>query len=320
MKLFIAGGTGVIGKRLVPRLVENGHQVGVLARSEENIKIIRQMGAIPKKGSLFDTESLNQATKDVDVVLHLATSIPRKNKTSPKDWEMNSRLRIEGAMKLMDAASKNEVAHYIQQSVTFAYGHRIEPINDTIQPELPVPTKVKLPRKWQEVIDNPVHMENQIATKAEQVSLDYTILRFGWFYSHDSANIQDIHAGNFAHIWGENPFWSMIHVDDAVAAIHATIEKKDKTVNQAFNVVDNQPVQSREFLEYTRQQFGKSPLKKVPGLLVRLLFGPYSLNFLTSSLQVSNRRFKQVMDWKPMFPTFKEGVEEAVDKFLKLNA
>lgn len=317
MKVFVAGGTGVIGKRLVPLLLEKGYEVSVLTRSDENKKLVEGMGGHAKAGSLFDLESLKRATEGSDVVLHLATSIPRKAKTSPNDWQMNSRLRIEGTKTLMDAAIHNKVSHYIQQSVTFAYGHREKPIDGILEPTLPVPTKVKLPPRWQTILDNPVHMETLIEEHSEQFGMPYTILRFGWFYSHDSTNIQDIYSGNFAHIWGENPFWSMIHVDDAASAILKTIEQQKKVTKQKLNVVDDLPVRSRDFLDYTRATFGKGRLRKVPGFLVRLLFGPYALNFLTSSLQVSNEQFRQITGWRPSFPTYIDGIEEVAVKISK---
>ncbi len=317
VKIFIAGGTGVLGTRLVPLLVEDGHDVTILARSKENKNKIEQMGGKAVEGSIFDLNSLIKATKGMEYILHLATAIPQKAKTKPKDWELNSRIRIEGGRNLMEAASKNEAMKYIQQSVTFAYGNRIDQVDDTFKPTLPIPTKIKLPPQWQEVMDNPIHMEKMIENKSEELNLPYTILRFGWFYSHDSTNIRDVYEGNFAHIWKQNPFWSMIHVNDAVSAILAVLEKTEQTENQTFNVVDSNPVHSREFLEHARQLFGKGPLRKVPGFLVQLLFGPYALNFLTSSLRVSNRNFKQKTGWKPRFATYKEGLREAVEKFLE---
>ncbi len=273
------------------------------------------MGANAVDADLFDRESLVKATEGSDMVLHLATAIPQKARTSPKDWVMNSRLRMEGAENLMWASSKNNIKHYIQQSVTFAYGHRNDPVDDTDVPTVPVPSKVKLSAEWQEILDNPVHMEELIANRARDLNLSFTVLRFGWFYSHDSTNMQDIRDGNFAHVWGENPYWSLIHVDDAVSSIHAVISNPSPAENQIFNVVDDLPVNSRTFVEHARSQFGKRAIRKVPGIMIRLIFGKYALNFLTSSLQVSNDRFKKIMGWHPTYPTYREGILQVAEKF-----
>ena len=122
MRIFVAGGTGVVGRRAVPALLAAGHQVTALARSPETAARLRRAGARPAEVSLFDPGRLSGAVDGCEVVVNLATSIPPFSRAAMSwAWAMNDRLRSEGSRNLVNAALATDAARYVQESVAFLY-------------------------------------------------------------------------------------------------------------------------------------------------------------------------------------------------------
>src|SRR6201996_8293259 len=74
MRIFVTGSTGFIGTELVKELIEAGHQVRGLTRSDEGVKQLQQVGAVVHRGDLTDLDSLRSGATGVDAVVHLAFS------------------------------------------------------------------------------------------------------------------------------------------------------------------------------------------------------------------------------------------------------
>src|SRR5262249_48062303 len=96
MKVFLAGSTGVLGRRIVERLKKRGHEVVALVRSREGEERAAALGAVARYADLFDPRGLVHAAEGCDVVIHAATAIPGKARTTPADWAMNDRIRRAG--------------------------------------------------------------------------------------------------------------------------------------------------------------------------------------------------------------------------------
>jgi nucleoside-diphosphate-sugar epimerase len=122
MKVFVTGATGVIGSRAVRKLVEAGHQVTGVARSEPKAAGLRQLGATPGQVSLFDRAALTYAIRGHDAVANLATNVPPLDQVmNPQAWEMSNRIRTEGSVYLTRAAVEVGCQIFIQESITFPY-------------------------------------------------------------------------------------------------------------------------------------------------------------------------------------------------------
>src|SRR5687768_4074316 len=119
MKIFIAGATGVLGRRLVGQLAERGHRVVGLARSDDGEHTIRAPGGLSSRADLFDAEALARVADGSDVVIHAATAIPTKQRPGLSDWVTNDRIRREGTRALTTAAAKVGAKLYLQQSITW---------------------------------------------------------------------------------------------------------------------------------------------------------------------------------------------------------
>lgn len=131
MKTLIVGATGILGRNVIPRLLERGHEVRALVRGQEQAQFLRQMGVETVIGDIFDRASLDAASRRCDAVLHLATAIP---KDGNQDWSLNDRVRREGTRNLLDAILKNGVRRYIQQSIALVYGDKGQQIVDESAP------------------------------------------------------------------------------------------------------------------------------------------------------------------------------------------
>src|SRR5438067_11377404 len=125
MRVFVAGATGVIGRRLLPKLVHEGHDVVGMTRKAQRTALIRELGAEPVVADAFDADGLRGALADAqpEVVIHELTDIPRQidPKRFTEQFERNNRLRREGTRNLVAAAQAAGARRLIAQSIAFVY-------------------------------------------------------------------------------------------------------------------------------------------------------------------------------------------------------
>jgi nucleoside-diphosphate-sugar epimerase len=306
MKVFIAGATGVIGRRVLKQLVAGGHQVVGLSRSPANAAWLSQNGAQAALGSLFDAEALAGLTRGCEAVLHLATAIPTKTRASRNDWLLNDRIRTEGTRALLAAAARNACRLYVQESITYFYGeHGDEWVDEDTPPAAPPGS----------VLESALEMERLVA----QSALPAVVLRFGLFYCHDSAQTRAIFVsarrGQFPIIGDGRAFWSSIQVDDAAAAVVRAVERPERAAGHTFNVVDDEPARYRDVAAFIARSLGARPPLHVPAFVARLLVGGALVDALTTSARVRNQRFKDAVGWAPQYPSYREGYRAEMEKW-----
>ena len=324
MKIFVVGGTGVLGRQTVPLLVKANHEIIAIYRDDEKKKLLQEMGAHPSRGDLFDQEEILGATADADAILNLATAIPRKTKTSPKDWETTCKIRLEGTRNLMNCVLKHHMKLYVHPLVVFAYGHRNGNwVDEKVVPALPIPSSIRLPKKFKSISENPIVSENLVNQAIREKNLPAVILRFGWFYRHDAASTIDmfrgIRTGTYAIVGSGESYWNMLHVEDAAAAILKTIENYRSNIGRVFNIVDDEPVKSGVLLKYVATLLGSKPPRKIPTAIAKFVIGRPATAFVTNSVQVKNDLAKTALNWRPKFPTYKTGFKNEVEQWLKLD-
>jgi len=123
MRVFVAGATGVIGRRAVRALVAAGHEVTAAVRSPAKAALARSLGATPVEVDLFDADAVRAAVAGHDAVCNLATHIPPLARAAePRAWAENTRIRTEGSRNLVDAALAANASVYVQESIAFLYG------------------------------------------------------------------------------------------------------------------------------------------------------------------------------------------------------
>jgi len=131
MKIFLAGATGVIGRRLTPLLIAAGHAVSGSSRSADKARMLKEQGAQAVVVDVFEAKALRDAVAAVrpDVVIHQLTDLPQVLDPARRGEALirNARLRIEGAANLVAAAQAAGARRLIAQSIAFIYADGPEP-------------------------------------------------------------------------------------------------------------------------------------------------------------------------------------------------
>ena len=294
-KILVTGATGVVGRRLVPILLQNGHRVVVLARPSERRQGLERAGAAAVDADLFDLPSLRRAAEGCDVVVNLATHMPTSSTqmTHLAAWKENDRVRKEGSSNLVDAALAEGVGRFIQESFAPVYpdsGDR------WIHEETPL---------------EPVRY-NRTVLDAERSAERFTksggtgvILRFGGFYGRDSRfdieGIGQVRRGRAFLPGAADAFASSVSHDDAATAAAAALA----IPAGAYNVVDDEPVTRREYFDSLARALGVPPPKLLP-FWVKWMLGSLG-ECLSRSLRISNAKLRGVSSWAPKYPSVREG-------------
>lgn len=299
MKIFVAGATGVVGRRVVPMLLERGWAVTAAARSAEKAKALERLGARPELVDLFDPDAAARAVEGHEAVCNLATSIPSSNRAMlPFAWRQNDRVRRLVSRNLVEAAVKAGAERYVQESFAPMYASGGDRWVDEHSPVSPPP-----------------HVRS--AVEAEQNAKRFTesggqgvVLRFAFFYGPDSSHTLDIvrmaRMGWAAMFGSPEGYVSSVQTDDAASAVVAAL----KVPAGIYNVVEDEPVTKRELFAALAEALNVPPPRFLPGFFARLAGSVGET--LARSLRISNRRFKEQSGWAPAYPSVREGFPELV--------
>jgi nucleoside-diphosphate-sugar epimerase len=290
MRVFVAGATGVLGRRTVSALAAAGHEVTALVRSPTKAAIARSLGATPVEASLFDPDQLRAAIAGHDAVCNLATHIPRLARgADPRSWDENSRVRSEGSRNLVDAALAAGATCYVQESIAFLYGdHGDEWIDASTTPIVDTaPT-------------GPVRSAEAQAARFAAAGGRGVVLRFGAFVAVDSDQTLTIlraaRRGVAIEPGRADGWFPSIVADDAATAVVAALGAPSGT----YDVVDDEPIRRRDSRSVLAAAVGRKRLHRVP--TARRVIGP-----LADSQRVSNRRFRDATGWAPRVASLRDG-------------
>jgi nucleoside-diphosphate-sugar epimerase len=310
MRVFIAGASGVLGRRLVRQFAARGHSVIGLVRSPKAEIAVQDAGGEPRQADLFDADSLARAAEGCDTVIHAATAIPVKAKTTPADWAMNDHIRRKGTRCLTEAAAKIGARTYLQQSVVWVARPRNESPFTEDSAAVPEPT-------IQSAID-----AEKIAREAESME-DFTvaILRGGYFYDSESPHTrmlgEALRERKMPIIGSGDALWAMIHTDDAAGAFVAAAEKPASGI---WHIVDNELVSARAFLNEFAADLGAPSPRRFPVWLAKRFAGEQAIAYFTRYTRTSNARFRLHFDWTPRYPTYREGLQQIIAEWKKQNS
>jgi len=303
VKVFVAGATGVLGRRIVRRLASRGHVVLGLARTAAADWVVRAQGGTPVRADLFDAERLAHASPGTEVFIRAATSIPTRTRTRPRDWVPNNRIRTEGTRAMLAAASSVGARAYLHESIVWVAG----------SPD-GTPFDEDAPPRADPALRPTLEGERIARETGDRSGIAVAILRCGLFYGPDAAHTRAIGErlvrGRMPTVQGGRAVWSLVHVDDAADAFVAAAEAAR---NGLWHVVDDRPVSQAAMFRGLAERLGAPPPRNVPGWLFRLLAGRFTAGALTTSFPTSNRRLRGDFPWSPRFPTCEEGLDQVVE-------
>lgn len=302
MRIFIAGATGVLGRQLVRRFTDAGHEVVGLARTDANAELIRALGGRPARADLFDLESLSAAAEGADVVIHAATAIPAgASMRSRKGWEVNDRIRREGTRTLTGAAGAVGADLYLQQSVAWV----VETAPDG--PAYDEDTPPNPPELLRSAVDG-----ERIARSAGAAhGFHVGVLRGGSFYGPEASRgtAALLRARRMPVVGAGEQLVAPIHEADMARAFLAAAESD---AEGTWHVVDDEPVPHATLLRHFASALGAPEPRRIPRWLGRLLLGRHVLESLTTSMNTSNARARRELGWAPRFPTYRDGIAATV--------
>jgi nucleoside-diphosphate-sugar epimerase len=303
MKVLVAGATGAVGSRLVPQLVERGHEVVGTSRSATKADRLRTLGATPAVLDVLDADATRAVVEDVgpDAVVHEATALSGKNnlKHFDESFADTNRLRIEGTDSLVAAARGAGVPRLVAQSYAgWPYareGGAVKTEEDPLD-RAPLPAMTG-------ALDAIEHLEQKV-TDAGGI-----VLRYGGVYgAPDDPQVELVRKRRFPIVGDGGGIWSFVHVDDAASATVLAVEQGTPGI---YNVVDNEPAPVREWLPALAEAIHAKPPRRVPRWLARLLAGDVGVLLMTEVRGASNAKAKRELDWTLRHPSWREGFESA---------
>jgi nucleoside-diphosphate-sugar epimerase len=300
VRVFVAGGTGVVGRRLVPQLVARGHEVTATTTSLSKVGLLARLGADPVVMDGLDAASVGEAVAAAgpDTIVHQMTAIgPKPDMTHPDRWfAMTNRLRTEGTDHLLAAAEATGVSHVVAQSYAgwdgFDEGGWVKTEVNPLDPTSA--------RKGEEAIH---HLEDVV------VRAGGAALRYGWLYGPGATDdlVKPVHKRQFSRVGGGTGYCSWVHVDDAASATVLAVEHKAKGV---FNIVDDEPASVSEWLPYLAATASSMRPIRVPTWLARLAAGEVAVAMMTEGRRFSNAKAKRELGWQLRYPSWRQGFKE----------
>jgi 2-alkyl-3-oxoalkanoate reductase len=299
MRVFVAGASGVIGRRLVPKLIDRGHEVIGTSRSPGNAERVRALGAEPIALDLLNPRAVRKAVLETepDAIVHQATALAdvRFSRNLDRTFAQTNRLRIEGTDALLAAAREARVRRFVGQSFANARyareGGSVKTEEDPLDPT-PVPTTRKTNAAMR-------HLD-QAVTDAGGIAL-----RYGSFYgAPNDALLEPVRKRQFPIVGDGGGVSSFIHLDDAAAATVLALEHGGAGI---YNVVDDEPAPVREWLPLLANVLGAKPPRHVPRWLGRLFAGGAAVSMGTEARGASNAKAKRELGWELRYPSWRQG-------------
>lgn len=300
MRVFVAGGAGVLGRRLVPRLVARGHEVTATTTSAAKLGLLEQLGAEAVVMDGLDARSVGEAVAHArpDVIVHQMTAISGKPDIKHFDrwFATTNRLRTEGTDHLLAAAEATDVSHFVAQSYASWNGIRKGGWVKTEEDPLD-PTSTG---KGAEAIR---HLEYVV------VNAGGAVLRYGAFYGPGATDdqVELVRKRQYPVVGNGGGYSSWVHLDDAAGATVLAVEHRAKGV---FNIVDDEPAPAGEWLPYLAACAGAKPPMRVPTWLARPLAGQAAVTMMTEGRGFSNAKAKRELGWQLRYPSWRQGFKE----------
>jgi 2-alkyl-3-oxoalkanoate reductase len=316
-KVFVAGASGAIGKRLVPQLVSRGYVVVAMTHTPGNADALRARGAEPVIADGLDRDAVMKAVMraEPDVVIHEMTGLARGTglKRFDEDFALTNQLRTVGTDNLLVAARTAGARRFVAQSFgNWNYertGSGPKSETDPLDPEPPAQQRVSLAALR--------YLETAVTGTDD---IEGIVLRYGNLYGPDTTFAADgavvpmLRKRRWPIIGDGAGVWSFVHVDDAAAATAAAVEDARPGI---YNIADDDPAPVATWLPELARVLGAKPPRSVPVWVGRLVAGEVGVSMMTRIRGASNAKARRELAWEPWFASwrdgFRHGLTDALD-------
>jgi nucleoside-diphosphate-sugar epimerase len=309
MRVFLAGATGAIGRQLVPRLVEAGHEVHGMTHSESKEAMLYELGAVPVLADALDPDQVAEAVGRAkpDVIVHQLTAIGALDmRHFDRDFALTNRLRTEGTDHLLSAGQAVGVQRFVAQSYFASYARTGAAVKSEEDPFDPAPA-----REMRGALAAIRHLEEAVLDAGWTEGV---VLRYGAFYGPGTSmapggeQSELVRRRKFPLVGDGGGVWSFIHVADAAEATVAAVEHASRGV---YNVVDDDPAPVAEWLPALAQELRAKKPMRVPRFVGRLFAGEAGVVMMTELRGASNAKAKRELAWRPAHPSWRQGLAVA---------
>lgn len=309
MRIFVAGGTGVVGRRLIPQLMARGHQVTATTSSADKLSLLARLGADGIVMDGLDAVSVGEAVARArpDAIVHEMTAISMAHAGKPDfkhfdRWGAPTiRLRTEGTDHLLAAAEATGVSTFVAQSYGSWNGIRRG--------------------GWVKTEEDPLDLEEETMARVAMEAIRYleevvlkaggAALRYGALYGPGAIDdqVELVRKRQYPLVGNGAGYSSWVHLDDVASATILAVEQQARGV---FNIVDDEPAPANEWLPYLATCAGAKPPMRIPTWLARLLAGDVAVTMMTEGRGFSNAKAKRDLGWELRYPSWREGFKEAL--------
>src|SRR5688572_7332223 len=297
MKIFVAGGTGAIGRPLIAELLAKGHAIVALTRSVEKAQALVEQGIEPAIADVFDTDAVKAVVRRAqpEVVIEQLTALPRTytSESMSAAAPANRRIRLEGGANVLAAAKAAGVRRYLRQSVAFfavpGPGLAVE--------ETPLATDAS----HAIVADARVLAEIE-QSLLESPNIEGIVLRYGFFYgpgtwfNPDGDVAGQVRQQQFPIVGSGGGVWSWLHIEDAAIATVAAAERGNPGI---YMIVNDQPLAVREWLPAFAKWLNAPPPRHVSIEDALKGSGADAVYYGTQMRGASNAKAKRELNFQP---------------------
>lgn len=302
MRVFVAGGTGAVGRRLIPQLTGRGHEVTATTTRPDQVAALESLGATGAVVDGLDAAAVGEtvATAAPDAVVHQMTGLSGgiDLRHFDRSFALTNRLRVEGTDHLVAAAAACG-ALVVAQSYTgwpnLRSGSWVKDEDDPLDPAPPAAQRESLAA---------IRYLEDAVRRADGI-----VLRYGSLYgaAHDPM-LDAIRRRRFPLVGGGTGYMSFVHLDDAAAAAVRAVERGVADgVRGVFNVVDDEPAPASTWLPYVADCLGARPPMRLPAWVARLAAGEVAVSWMTATRGSSNARAKRELGLVLRWPSWREG-------------
>lgn len=304
VRVFVAGGSGVIGRPLVWQLVAAGHEVVATTRTPARADLLRSLGAEAVVLDALDARAVMEAVVAARpaAVVHQLTALPSTYDPSKAAfYTLTNRLRTEGTRHLLAAARAAGSSRFVMQSICFLYELKGAPVLDES-----APVAASAPEPYGSAVRATLEGERLVLESSDSTGV---VLRYGQLYGPGTYFARDGDMARRARrrllpiVGAGSGVFSFLHVEDAAAAAVAALTQG----SGPYNVADDEPAPAREWIPAFCAAVGAPQPLQIPVWLARLIAGPAVVATMLHSRGAANARAKSELGWRPQFPSWREG-------------